>query len=101
MKYLSENPVCDCTDCHSNAGGECIVLTNTNFGSKTCPFYKTHKQALEERIACAERLKTSERIDLIEKYYKSVTSFDMMLAHDIAELELLTGGVGKNEKAYN
>ncbi|MCM1439300.1 MAG: hypothetical protein NC131_08900 [Roseburia sp.] len=101
MQYLSENLICGHVDCHSNVSGKCIVLTNTDFGSKTCPFYKTHRQALEERRACAERLKASERIDLIERYYKSVAAFDMMLAQDKVELELLTGGVGKNEKAYN
>lgn len=74
------------TDCHAFKRGGCIALSDTDFGGKNCPFYKTRTEHLKDRIAAAEKLRASGRIDLIEKYYKTVVLFEEMIEHDKAKL---------------
>lgn len=40
---------CEKEDCFGNSKGRCMCLTDTNFGWRDCPFFKTKKQYKEER----------------------------------------------------
>lgn len=59
---------CNRYDCFANRSGRCRVLTDTAFGDKTCPFYKTEGQASEERAKAQDRLVAIGRQDLIAYY---------------------------------
>lgn len=42
-------------DCFANKSGECLILVNTDFGKRECPFYKTSEQLKAERMSREER----------------------------------------------
>ena len=62
-------PVCGAhPDCHAWKGGRCMALTDTDFGTRDCPFYKNKDQNEWEQQDALERLIDQGRLDLIEKY---------------------------------
>ena len=62
-------PVCTAhPDCHAWKGGRCMALTDTDFGTRDCPFYKNKDQNEWEQQDALERLIDQGRLDLIEKY---------------------------------
>lgn len=62
-------PVCRAhPDCHAWKNGRCIALTDTDFGTRGCPFYKNRDQNEWEQQDALERLIDKGRMDLIEKY---------------------------------
>lgn len=44
-------------DCFAYKRGLCILLTDTNFGKRSCPFYKPREQYENEIKASNERMK--------------------------------------------
>lgn len=48
-----ECPSCDRNNCFAYSNGECVILTDNDFGERECPFYKT--QAQFERDAADTR----------------------------------------------
>lgn len=46
---MKKEPICNREDCFACEGGQCVVLTNTNFGDRECPFFKTKEQAEKEK----------------------------------------------------
>lgn len=55
-------------DCFAYFSGECVVLDDTHFGKKGCPFYKTVEQAKDGKYRSYFRLMRIGRKDLIDKY---------------------------------
>lgn len=47
-KTIRKFPDCSVQECVMHEKGYCIALTNNNFGSKMCPFFKTKEQAAKE-----------------------------------------------------
>jgi len=58
--------------CCARKAGKCLILKNTNFGDKPCPFRKTAEQNAAENNRIMERLLAEERYDLLDKYYGGV-----------------------------
>lgn len=56
-------------DCAACQNGYCIALYDTDFGSKTCPFYRSRREQAEANRKCLKQLKKRRRYDLIEKYH--------------------------------
>lgn len=56
------------TDCFANERGYCMVLNDTNFQGKDCPFFKTRAQSRESRRNAYFRLIATGRMHLIDKY---------------------------------
>ena len=54
--------------CFANRSGRCRALSDTDFGGKACPFYKTEAQAAEDRAKAQDRLVAIGRQDLIAYY---------------------------------
>lgn len=46
-----ECPECDRNNCFAYSNGECVILTDNDFGARECPFYKTQAQFERERDA--------------------------------------------------
>lgn len=64
-----DGPVCRAhPDCHAWESGRCIALTDTDFGTRGCPFYKNRDQNEWEQQDALEQLIDKGRMDLIEKY---------------------------------
>lgn len=59
---------CNRYDCFANRRGRCRALTDTAFGGKGCPFYKTEAQASKGRAKAQDRLVAIGRQDLIAYY---------------------------------
>ena len=62
---------CRKRSCAAYKTGYCNALSDTDFGGRECPFYKSEKQNTAERLACRERLEQLEVLGLsgvIEKY---------------------------------
>ena len=55
--------------CVSCKDGHCMILKNSHFEGKPCPFHKTKAQCELENRLVLERLIAEERLDLLEKYY--------------------------------
>jgi len=59
-KSEKENPFYPCSksDCfaYGHRTGCCQVLTDTDFGTRTCPFYKTKTQYENDRLRAAKRV---------------------------------------------
>ena len=57
------------TDCFAREDdGICSALDDTDFGGRTCPFYKPAEQRARELEGKVQYLKGIGREDLIEKY---------------------------------
>jgi hypothetical protein len=48
---------CDRKDCAACFDGNCVALTETDFGDRECPFFKTVAQVEAEQEAKKERLR--------------------------------------------
>ena len=68
-RRLEKKIVCPQHHCAGNKEGFCYVLRTSNFGSKTCPFFKTAEQNKKEKKAVMDRLFALNRQDLIDTYY--------------------------------
>lgn len=55
-------------DCFSFKEGCCTLLTDTEFGSKVCPFYATQSQVDKARQKAYDRLVAKGASPLIDKY---------------------------------
>lgn len=56
MNVTKEFPTCAATECANCEKGQCIALTDNNFGTRRCPFFKTREQAAMEREQYEKRL---------------------------------------------
>lgn len=67
------SPLCDQkrTDCFACMSGRCKLLTDTNFGARICPFYKTTEQCRTERKIALARLNDLGLTHLLDKYSPS------------------------------
>lgn len=56
--YTKNQPKCrqEKAACFAYSGGCCVVLGDTDFGERDCPFFKVWTQAEEEDILRRERL---------------------------------------------
>lgn len=59
MDGLKCLPVCAKEDCAACSGGQCVALTDNDFGGKKCPFYKTREQNEKEQA----RFKTTKNME--------------------------------------
>ena len=59
---------CRKRSCAAYDTGYCNALSDTDFGGRECPFYKSDQQNTAERKACRERLKRLGLGGLTEKY---------------------------------
>ena len=64
-----KNIVCPRHCCAGNKEGFCRALRTSDFGNKTCPFFKTVEQNEKEKKAVMDRLIALDRQDLIDTYY--------------------------------
>ena len=55
--------------CFALNDGKCTCLSDTRFGAKMCPFFKTNEQNEKEKKAVMARLIALDRQDLIDTYY--------------------------------
>lgn len=62
MAYEFKYPKCihQHSDCFANVEGFCKVLTDTSFGLRDCPFYKSREQCDTELQQIRERLARKE-----------------------------------------
>ena len=44
LKY-AVNPPCDKRNCNRNSDGFCVILTSSDFGERSCPFFKDKQDA--------------------------------------------------------
>lgn len=51
-----KRPACDAEECAACYEGRCIALSDNNFGTRKCPFFKTKEQAAKEKAYCEKRL---------------------------------------------
>ena len=56
MEVNEKCPTCGRKDCFGNEEGYCLVLTENNFGNRSCPFYKTEEKVAEEKEYVKNRL---------------------------------------------
>lgn len=65
------------SDCFAHCNGICLILYDTYFHGKDCPFYKTPDKIKEECEKSKERLKSIGCEDLIEHKRKDTdTRYD-------------------------
>ena len=63
-------PACAVETCAMrNSSGNCTALTESDFGGKPCPFYKTEGQDAADYESAYNRLLETGREDLIRKYH--------------------------------
>ena len=55
-------------DCHAYKDGCCQALSDTDFGDRDCPFYRSKEENVKEVSACVNILIRKGRTDLIDKY---------------------------------
>lgn len=63
MPKIKDCPTCGRFDCFAHKDGHCVVLTDTTFKEKECPFHKTNDQVKEEKEYCQQRLAQKETED--------------------------------------
>lgn len=58
MSERKINRACNRTECHAYFAGTkgCIALDDTDFGERSCPFFKTREQAEKDKIKAAQRV---------------------------------------------
>ena len=68
MTYSTKNsaPLCAKSTCFGCSGGKCTILSDNNFGMRTCPFFKTQRQQQEQE--------SKERIKIIKQQRKEICS---------------------------
>ncbi len=59
MTYSTKNfaPLCAKSACFGCSGGKCAILSDNNFGMRTCPFFKTREQRQQQEQESKERIK--------------------------------------------
>ena len=68
--------------CFANKKGICEALSDTDFGGRECPFFKTKEDAETERLDALERLVEKKRFDLIEKYRGTLEELGVLSCGD-------------------
>ncbi len=53
---ISLFPKCENNRCFAYCFGQCKILTDSNFGGKPCPFYKSKERAAKDEAYAAKRL---------------------------------------------
>ncbi len=68
---MPKNVICSVktNDCAASHNGFCAALSDTDFGGKKCPFYRSGKDQAAVNKKCLEQLRERGRVDLIEKYH--------------------------------
>ncbi len=68
---MPENKLCSMKtkDCAASHDSFCTALRSTDFGSKSCPFYRSKKDQTAANNKITEQLRERKRFDLIEKYH--------------------------------
>lgn len=56
MKKYDKCPLCVMVECFACEQNHCVILTNNEFGYRSCPFFKTKEQVAEEKAYCENRL---------------------------------------------
>ena len=49
-------PSCEKNGCFANEDNRCMILINTKFGKRSCPFFKTGEQVEQEKEYCRKRM---------------------------------------------
>ena len=60
---------CSRTTCNNHMNGLCLLLEDTDFNGRPCPFHKTKAEFEEGRAAAHQRLVAMGRSDLLAKYH--------------------------------
>lgn len=58
-EFIQKATVCACAkgDCFAYKDGGCSALTDSDFGKRKCPFFKTKEQVETEREAAEKRMR--------------------------------------------
>lgn len=75
-------PACRELSCFANREGYCDALTDTDFGMRRCPFYKTMEDAISDQLDALQRLVEMGRFDLIEKYRGTLEALGILDCED-------------------
>ena len=81
---LSRLPECrfERDDCHAYKDGCCQALSDTDFGDRDCPFYRSKEENVREVSACVNILIIKGRTDLIDKYRPVYNALNLLGAED-------------------
>lgn len=69
-------------DCHAYEDGCCQALSDTDFGDRDCPFYRSKEENVREVSACLNILIRKGRSDLIDKYRPIYISLNFLGGED-------------------
>lgn len=75
-------PQCRELSCFANREGFCDALSDTDFGMRRCPFYKTVEDAISDQLDALQRLVDMGRFDLIEKYRGTLEALGILDCED-------------------
>ena len=75
-------PKCRELSCFANRDGSCDALSDTDFGMRRCPFYKTVEDAISDQLDALQRLVDMGRFDLIEKYRGTLEALGILDCED-------------------
>ena len=75
-------PQCRELSCFANREGFCEALSDTDFGMRRCPFYKTVEDAISDQLDALQRLVDMGRFDLIEKYRGTMEALGILECED-------------------
>ena len=75
-------PQCRELSCFANREGFCDALSDTDFGMRRCPFYKTVEDAISDQLDALQRLVDMGRFDLIEKYRGTLEALGILDCDD-------------------
>lgn len=48
------------TNCFAYVAGECMILLDTHFGARACPFFKTRAEIARQRAMMRKRRETTQ-----------------------------------------
>ncbi len=83
---LEKCPECNgFPDCFSYMEGKCTALNES--GDKDCVFYCPEQKAITESKMAYQKLKDSERVDLIGKYFKTLTALGVITDSSVDSLD--------------
>ena len=80
--YSVDLPQCRELSCFANRKGFCDALSDTDFGTRSCPFYKTVEDAVSDQLDALQRLVDMGRFDLIEKYRGTLEALGILDCED-------------------
>ena len=69
-------------DCHACRDGRCVALSDTDFGSRDCPFYRNKRENVQEVSLCLNILIRKGRSDLIDKYRPVYLALNLLGGED-------------------